>query len=467
MTPPTYRGSDLDNFITCPFVFGSNLLRAARKATETQGELDAYLASYVCPEGLDWVLNNCGTTPVPLLNRVTQIGTQFHRFAEAYGKHLKRIGVDSDMPAAELVARGLATVDGDFVADAYNTMLYWASLWEHDPSPAITALDVDLATGSFERGHEVYLMVGDVPVVYSLHPDFAKLTDDGTKLQVWDWKSGLRSETYDPRKPDKQLLRYAWAFSQLYPTIREVNLYLWFVNPKHPLCEEPLRWEIDLAEGEISSDIIAAPILATRLAPDFAPNVGCWLCNGFCEWSAHCDDSDAVQHFLDLRPEDALAAYQARKASYAVSAQINSKRAALKRIVDAYVAQNGPLVVGEDEFENDITYGPKKMLSATVPDVAAAMRELSEIGREDVLDRFTIEGARALAEDLGMTEPFEEQPLESIRLKWRVTTPEEDPAANDAAPKKPRKPRKTLPQAAAEPREIKPPEMDEELRGAF
>jgi hypothetical protein len=117
----------------------------------------------------------------------------------------------------------------------------------------------------------------------------------------------------------------------------------------------------------------------------------------------------------------ALEAYQLREATYGASKLLSAKRAQLKRIVDAHVAQHGPLVVGQDETGQPITYGPKKVLAARVPDIPALVAEVQEMGRPDLLRRLKLEDAKGFAEDVGMTKPFASGGLESVRMKWRVT----------------------------------------------
>jgi hypothetical protein len=422
---PAYSGSQLDTFATCPFKFACGLLRQAHRGAFSEETVEAYLAAYCCPEGAAYVLDHCGSTPMPIQNRMTAIGTQFHAFAYAYGMHLKRTGTATDWEAADQIARGLATVDGDFVKSLYDTCVYWFQQFEHHPATyTIQEGDRDLTSGSFERGHELRFQAGDRECIYSMHPDLAKLSGDLTRLTVMDWKSGLRQDVYDPDRPDKQLLRYAWAFSKLFPTIREVELHLVFVNPQHPLSEEPLVWVRDLQELAISDEIVTAPVAAIAAAPEFRPSVGCWLCDGYCEWALYCDESDAVQMVCNVDAKTALEAYQLREETYGASKLLSAKRAQLKRIVDAHVAQHGPLVVGEDATGKPITYGPKKVLAARVPDMPALVAEVQEMGRPDLLSRLKLEDAKGFAEDVGMTKPFEAGPLESVRMKWRVTNEE-------------------------------------------
>jgi hypothetical protein len=416
---PTYRGSQLDAFATCPFAFGCNLKRAAYKATTTEAETEAYLSAYCCPEGVQYIMENCGTAPMPLMSRMTQIGTQFHAFAFAYGTHLKREKLATDWEEADRIARGLATVDGSFVKGLYDTCVYWYQQFEHQV-PTLSQGDVDLCSGSFEQGRQAAFNVGDRECLYVMHPDFAKLSPDLTYLTIMDWKSGLRCETYDPDYPNKQLLRYAWAFAKLFPTIREVELHLVFTNPKHPLSEEPLVWVRDLQELAISDEIVTAPVSAIAASPEFKPAVGCWLCDGYCEWALYCDEADAVAHIMDVKPETALEAYQLREESYSVSKKLSAKRAQLKRIVDAHVAQNGPLAVGLSEDGEPLLYGPRKVVSAEVSDMAALVEELVEMQRPDLIRKLKLEGAREFAEEAGMVKPFGESALKSVKFGWRV-----------------------------------------------
>ena len=195
---PTYRGSQLDEFSTCPFKFGCGLLRLANQQKEP---VEDFLAAYCCPEGVQYILDHCSSIPMPLQSRMTQIGTQFHLFASSYGQHLKRTGRTTDWEEADRIAKGLSTVDGDFVKGLYDTCVFWFEQFEHNPDCfTVGECDVDLASGSFERGHQVTFKSGDRDCIYSMHPNFAKLSGDGTHLTVMDWKSGLRQDVYDPDK---------------------------------------------------------------------------------------------------------------------------------------------------------------------------------------------------------------------------------------------------------------------------
>jgi hypothetical protein len=247
------------------------------------------------------------------------------------------------------------------------------------------------------------------------------------------FRSGLRADVYDPDRPDKQLLRYAWAFAQLWPTIREVEMHLFFVNPKHPLSDEPLVWVRDLQELAISDEIVTAPVAAIAAAPEFRPAVGCWLCDGYCEWCLYCDEGDAVAMVCDVSPETALEAYQLHEQTYTVSKMLNAKRAQLKRIFDAHVEQSGPLPLGKyDDQGRELTYGPHKVVVAEMPDVVATVVELQEMGRPDAIRALVKGTPREVAETVGMTKPFKEGPLKSMRFKWRVGNSVEGAPDEDA-----------------------------------
>jgi hypothetical protein len=235
-----------------------------------------------------------------------------------------------------------------------------------------------------------------------------------------DWKSGLRSETYDPDRPNVQLLRYAWAFARLFPTITEVELHLVFVNPQHPLSEEPLVWVRDLQDLEISDEIVTAPVAAIRVAPEFRASVGCWLCDGYCEWVMCCPEGDAVRMVCDVKPETALEAYQMRNDTYRVSKVLSAKRKQLMHIVDAHVEQNGPLVVGEKADGTPLIYGPRKVLVASVSDTAALVSELQAMERPDLIRKLKLDDAKGFAVEAGMERPFTKSPVPSLRLKWRI-----------------------------------------------
>lgn len=430
---PTYRGSQLDSLATCPFNFACGLLRQASKEHQTDAEVEAYLSAYCCPEGVRYIMDNCGASPMPLQSRMTAIGIQFHAFAHAYGTHLKRTGMATDWEEADRIARGMATVDGDFVKSLYDTCVFWFQQFEHNPQTFLTREgDVDLRSGSFEQGRQLAFKAGDRDCLYSMHPDFAKLSGDLTLLTIMDWKSGLRADVYDPDRPDKQLLRYAWAFSKLFPSIIEVEMHLVFTNPKHPLSDEPLVWVRDLQELAISDEIVTVPVAAIAAAPEFRPAVGCWLCDGYCEWALYCPEGDAVKMVCDLTPETALEAYQIHKETYRYSKVLTAKRAQLKRIVDAHVEQNGPLVVGEADDGTPLTYGPHKVVAAEMPDVVATVVELQEMGRPDAIRALVKGTPREVAESVGMVKPFKEGPLKSMRFKWRVGNSVEGAPDEDA-----------------------------------
>jgi hypothetical protein len=475
---PTYRGSQLDNFQTCPFSFACGLLRQATKACQTDTEVEAYLSAYCCPEGVHYILENCGSAPMPLMSRMTQIGIQFHAFAHAYGAHLKREGMVTDWQAADSIARGMATVDGKFVKSLHDTMTFWFQQFEANPAPITLsegdtdlstsgALAIELATGSHERGHQTAFTVDGKPALYVMHPDFAKLSGDQTRLTIMDWKSGLRSETFDPDRPNVQLLRYAWAFARLFPTITEVELHLVFVNPQHPLSDEPLVWQRDLQDLEISDEIVTAPVAAISVAPEFRSSVGCWLCDGYCEWAMCCDESDAVQRVCAVTPETALAAYEAHGDTYRVSKMLSAKRGQLKHIFDAYVEQNGPLVVGEQEDGTPLVYGPRKQLVASVSDTARLVQELQAMDRPDLIRKLKLEDAKGFAQEAGVSRPFTKSPVPSLRLKWRIGrsvegTPDEDfdaPVEEDENPG-----RRVLAQEAPAPQQ---PRAKSEFEDAF
>lgn len=336
-------------------------------------------------------------------------------------------------------------MDGDFVKQIYDTCTFWYQQFEHNPQTYVVQdADVDLTSGSFERGHELKFKSGDKECIYSMHPDFAKLSGDLKRLTIMDWKSGMRQEVYNPDRPDKQLLRYAWAFSKLYSSITEVEMHLVFVNPRHPLSEEPLIWVRDLQELEISDEIVTAPVAAIAASPEFRSSVGCWLCEDYCEWALYCDEGDAVSMINAVDPQTALEAYKLHEETFKVSGLMSAKRRDLKRIMDAYVNQNGPLVVGEDGQGRPIEYGPKRVLAADVRDMPALVQELQAKGRQDIIAKLKLEGARELADEMGGVGVFGETPMDNLRIKWRVTNStigvqDEDAPIIIEAPKKKRK----------------------------
>ena len=99
---PVFRGSEFDTFATCHHKFACDLLR--RCPYKQKAKQREWLADYCCPEGVAYILKSCSRKPHPVLNRVTEIGSRFHQFAQAYGSHLRREGKVSDWQRAVSIA---------------------------------------------------------------------------------------------------------------------------------------------------------------------------------------------------------------------------------------------------------------------------------------------------------------------------------------------------------------------------
>lgn len=407
---PAYRHSDFNTFEACPFAYGSNLLHR-------HGDTDAMRAH--APVGGDWIAEHCGTVPIQTLNYVTELGTQFHRFAYAYGEHLRRENRRSDWARAEVMARGFACIDGDYNHRLYTVMRSWWEQWEYDPTeegeePAYTPL----VHGSFESGQQCIMQAPGGQFRYVWHPDYARLSRNGKRLQVFDWKSGLRKVELDQRHPDPQLYRYLVGFTKLVPTIRMADLQLWFVNPDHPRCGDPVTWEVDLAEGA-DEECITGPVEAIRNTPEFSTNPGCWLC-AFCDWVAHCPSGEAVTMLCRTEPEDVQQALAQVDESERLSNMLNSRRRVLREFCEKHVAQHGPVMLGVDETGQPLAYGPRQELSVRVK-VAALIAEAHAKG-QDVSPYLGIKDSHALAQAQGLSDPFadDDTALECIRLTLKT-----------------------------------------------
>lgn len=407
---PSYRGSELDTFVACPFAYGSGLQHRLLQDV-TEADLADALGMYCCPEGVGYIAQKCGRVPFPARPWAREVGRRFHEFMHAYGLHLKREGLRTDWERARALAQTLCNVDGHTVPDLRTMMLAWSELWEFDPAEEGA---VELTAGSFEAGQAVRLPTSRGDIEYVFHPDYARLSQDLAVLDVWDWKSGLAAETYHPHFPNKQLLRYALGFCRMYPTIQLCLLHLHFVNPQHPLHEEPLTWQVDVANKPIEPSLITDVAETIRLTPEFPPQPG-WLCP-FCDWVTACPAADQVHALCSPLPQDAREAYGRWQETYLLSALLNTARSALKKIVDIHVTNHGPLDIGDGQF-----YGPRAKLKASVPDMRAFLAEAAQKER-DIAPFVGVKDATGLALILGMDDPFalDDSAMESVSVETAI-----------------------------------------------
>jgi hypothetical protein len=409
---PTYSHSGIERFTACPWSYAASLIadlsaRATIGGLGVDGQiLHDLLKRYLSEAGTDYALQECSGRPVALPSYVTEIGLSFHSWAHYYGAHLREVNKRSDWQWAQEAVEGFCYIDGKRNNDLAGMMTRWYQTWEYDATlpdeegAAPRATYIPLVSGSFETGQQVaFTLTGGRRFLYTWHPDYARLSEDGKQLEIWDWKSGLRQEQFDPRRPPDQLRRYALAFTKLFPDIRHVRLYLLHVNPDHPQSDGPLKWELDLTEDEIPDSIITGPVAAMQACMEFPTKPGCWLC-GFCEFRADCPDSEAVNNLVNRTPQDALEAYAMIEECEALRGKLTAKKAALEAIMDAQVEQRGPVPLGGVRF-----YGPQKTLKARIKNKQALHQEMLERGR-DPWPWWQPKSVSGLAEALRADDPF-------------------------------------------------------------
>lgn len=440
---PTYRHSALETYAACPYAYAARLHLDARDD----------LSGYLCPEGEAWVREHCADAyPIHATNYVTDIGVRFHRFAHAYGSHCQRQNVRSDWSAGDTIAAGIAGRNRDLL----NCMTYWAQTWEYDPPQEGGA--IALVAGGFEAEQAIEFSAGGRRVRYVWHPDYARISADLKRLEVWDWKSGLGTDRYDPRYAPDQLLRYAWGFSRVFPTLKSATVHLWFVNPSNSMHETPLSWEVDLSEPEVLETLVAAPIASIHATPEFRSEPGCWLC-GFCEWAHCCPSEGDVHALLATSCTDAAQALELIDRSEGLSCLLTQRRKLLRKIVTDYVDANGPLDLGDGR-----EYGP---VSETVAKVASLRALLDEARERDCDVTFALGlksgvGALDLARYVGQPDPFSDDdgsPWASIAMATRTRydvrerQPDEDAetSSDDQADLQPDPGAEAAPAAAAAP----------------
>lgn len=415
---PTYRHSEFEAFAACPFAYAAGLHHRAEES----------LSLYLCDDGAQWVRENCEYAyPIPAESYVTELGTRFHQFAYAYGAHLQRENRPSDWSTAKHIAEGLAGHDKDLL----GCMTLWYQAWEYD-LPEETG-GIPLVAGGFETGQRIKVDAYGREGVYGWHPDYARLSKDLKTISVYDWKSGLSQARFDPRYPPDQLVRYAWAFTRLYPTIRTARLELWHVNPHNPLSEHPLRWEVDLTDPSQYEGLVLDPITAIAHMPEFPTMPGCWLCT-FCDWSHCCPSTAAMHKMLNQAPEDARLALTLHDHSQSLSDMLTAKRKQLKAQVNAWVDKHGPLDLGDGR-----SYGPQSKPTMKVKSMQAFLQEAQARGR-DVSWALSVTSAKRhdLAAYIGADDPFsddDQAPWESVKLGIDVAneiiTPEPEPEPQD------------------------------------
>jgi hypothetical protein len=401
---PSYRHSAIASYAACPYAY------AARLHLESRDDLSGYL----CPEGETWVREHCADAyPIHAENYVTDVGVSFHRFAHAYGLHCQRAGVRSDWSAGDAIAAGIAGRNRDML----DCMTWWVQNWEYDPPEE--GGSIALVAGGFETRQAIDIDAGGRRVRYVWHPDYARISADLKHLEVWDWKSGLGTDRYDPRYAPDQLLRYAWAFSRVFPTLRSATAHLWFVNPHNAMNETPLAWEVDLAEPEALEHLVTNPIAAIHATPEFRAEPGCWLC-AFCEW-AHCCNADEEMHaVLSTDCDDAREALKLIERADGLSQLLTQRRKLLRKVAATCVSAHGPLDLGDGR-----EYAQVSETVAKITSLKAFLEEAAERAC-DVTFALGLKsgtGAIDLARYVGQPDPFSDDdgtPWASINMAVRT-----------------------------------------------
>lgn len=417
--PPVFRHSHLETFAACPFAYGADLL--FRVGADG-------LSEYVCEAGADSIIDWFTTPgvgacrPVPTNEYATAKGTAFHRFAHAYGNALREHGVDADPELAATIARGFAYIDGEHSRSLEEMMVAWAQNWTFSPTgPSGAVGAIPLTTGGFETHQQVMLEVLGRQFAYQWHPDYAHVSEDLHDLLIADWKTGLRGPAYDARRPNEQLLRYAFAFGRLFSNkIKRARLELWFVNPDNPCYygleredgdSGPLVWEVDLQERPIEQGIITGPVEAIATCADFSPNPGCWLC-GFCEWGHVCPCEGEIQALLDASLDTGEAAVAGMRMVDRLRAALTAKKRALKAVANKHVDMVGAIPTG-----GGASYRSRVVLRAKVISTQRVLASAAEQGRS-IEEMFGPKDTRALAEALSVSSPFHDDGVvDGLRLE--------------------------------------------------
>ena len=393
MNLPIYRHSDFETAIACPWAYGARLLQrvSARHGTvypQADPAIDARVTEdvlqYVSPAALanmaeHWRDKEPGACqPFPVRNYVTQQGTQFHRFASAYGKYCLDREVRADWDYGRELAKGMAVVDAQYRPSLYDMMEAWLMGWELD-------LEIALYQHStpFEAEWDVEFPLGNTERIrYQWHPDCALLEDDGKLLTVVDYKTSHNPTAYSEGKPDPQLTRYAIAFHRAFPTIRKARLEKYWVNPENDAHAAPYVWMLDF-QSEFPPDTreyITGPVRAISAAEELHCEPGCWLCP-FCEWVLDCPGEQEVSRLLCEEPTEPRGLWDLLEALGAVSTYLNAKKKALRDRIRADVAANGPMVVETDaDGKATMVYKARKKLSTRITSMVAFWDSATEQG---------------------------------------------------------------------------------------
>ncbi len=412
MTLPTYRHSDFSTHDACPFAYACRLLsRVLGSVFPGQDELnqDALadeLGRYTSTDGAEWIIAHCASVASPLQNPITQTGVVFHQFAHAYGEHCKRENIRSDWERGATMAHGMACIDGQHWGSVAEIMTNWMQSWEYSPVPeGEDAEYIPLVTGGFETSQQLVLETFGRKVCYVWHPDYARLSADGTTLELWDWKSGMKTDTYKPEWPDTQLLRYAWGFKRLFRDVRHVRMEIRYVRPEHPHYNDPHVWERDLEDRPIDDSIITGPIEAIRARPEFPAHPGCWLCV-YCEWVRDCPSGPEVQRMLDEVNEDPRAILAQHDQLGDVQDHVRARRSALKKALQWHVEQHGPIRVSDGDPETGqlaTEYGGQRELRMTIDNMDAFLADATAKGHH-VTDLLKVPDKAALAMRVGVAD---------------------------------------------------------------
>jgi len=377
---PVFRHSDFETFAACPWAYGCNLVRMAL----APGADAMTLHPWVCEAGAEYLVRHCVQEPIFSPNFLTTRGITFHAFARDYGAYCKRKGIRSDWAEAERLAMGRAVTEDNRLDNRLRQiMVGWAQVWEYDP-PGDEQAQIALVEGSFETGQAVAMQAPSGPFIYSWHPDYARLSRDGKRLSLYDWKAGVSAARFSPKRPPLQHQRYAIGFCDFFPGIKTVQAEVWFVNPDNPLSEEsPLTWEFGAGTDELDKNLVVGPVEAIRNCQEFAANPGCWLC-GFCQWAHTCEMMSPVGAAVGSQPRDPEGLWILRQETYRLSSALTARRqlltTELKRVV---VGAGGPVVVGTDPKTGaPIEYGPIAETQARVANMSRFLAECAERGRD-------------------------------------------------------------------------------------
>jgi len=385
MPIPTYRHSQLETFEACPFHYGARLL-----CDVGADGLDDYL----CPAGRDSILEFWtapgAPRPIPQARNeyATAVGQAFHRFAHAYGHWCRENGISGDEGRAEAMAEGFSVIDGRFRRGLRSMMQGWAGVWrfpEIDTEGDGQQKGILLTKGSLEDDNHVVMESFNRKFRYRWHADYAWLNENG-ELLIADWKSGMKGDDYDPRRPDRQLVRYALGFKRMFgPAIKKLRLQKWFVNPqnpcymlageKHPTGGGPLEWTMEEDDGALDWQIITGPIEAIRACPDFEPNPGCWLC-GFCDYALACPSIEIAHTISGTPPVTLSEARLVEKEVTHIRSALSAKMKAARAVLNDHVEQHGPIAVSPGT-----EYGARMELTLAVTDAAALIESARAAGR--------------------------------------------------------------------------------------